>query len=91
MSKILLHIERLSLPGELGNSPAARRAFLAALEREIAACVAAEGTATIASTGPTQRDAVRLSTTDLRPQSVARAAASGLGLGAAKSDGGGRR
>jgi hypothetical protein len=91
MSKIHLHIERLSLPGGPGNSPAERRAFLAALEREIAARVAAEGTAAIASTGPTQLDVVRVSTPDLRPQSVARAAANGLDGGATTRNNGGRR
>jgi hypothetical protein len=64
MSKIHLHIDSLSLPG---YSPADRRAFLAALEREMAARVQKGATAPANA----HREAVRVSTTDLRPHSVA--------------------
>lgn len=87
MSKIHLHIDTLSLPG---YSLAERRAFLAALEREIAARVQ-KGTTVPANA---HREAVRVSTTDLRPQSVAqniaRNVAQGLADGKAP-DRGGRR
>lgn len=71
-NKIHLHIEELSLPG---YSPAERRAFIAALERELA-CRGAAGTLTGAQAGSHQ--IVRINAPDLRPESVAKSAATSL-------------
>ena len=65
MTKIHLHIEHLSLPG---YSPAERRALMAALERELASSVT--GNATLPNS--TNQQALRVTTPDLQPQSVAR-------------------
>lgn len=75
MSKIHLHIEHLSLPG---YTPAERRAFVAALERELANSGVAgnSGLSRVA-----HQEAVRVSATDLRPQAVAQKAVAGLNLG----------
>lgn len=70
--KIHLHIEQLSLPG---YSPAERRAFIAALERELAGRGAA-GTLTGAQAG--NHEIVRIDAPDLRPESVAKSAATSL-------------
>ncbi len=69
-SKIHLHIEQLSLPG---YSPAERRAFIAALERELAGRLAVP-----ANAAPAARETLRLNAPDLRPESVARQAVSVL-------------
>jgi len=81
MTKIHLHIEHLSLPG---YSPAERRALMTALERELAASVT--GNATVPR--DTNQQAVRVTTPDLQPQSVARTTVRGLMLGG--KNGGGR-
>lgn len=80
MTKIHLHIEHLSLPG---YSPAERRAFVAALERELAASV----TGNSKLPNSTHQKAVRLTTPDLQPQSVARTTVRGLKLGGKTSGG----
>lgn len=80
MTKIHLHIEHLSLPG---YSPAERRAFMAALERELASSVTGNTTVPRSSNQP----AVRVSTPDLQPQSVARTTVRGLKLGEKTSGG----
>lgn len=80
MTKIHLHIEHLSLPG---YSPAERRALMAALEREVAASVT--GNTTVPHS--TNQLAVRLTTPDLQPQSVARNTVLGLKLGGKTSGG----
>lgn len=82
MSKIRLHIEHLCLPG---YSPAERRAFLAALERELASASGAAGNTQ--APAATHRDTVRVTAPDLRPQTVARQATAGLDPG---GKGGGR-
>lgn len=81
MTKIHLHIENLSLPG---YSPAERRAFIAALEREVAASV----TGNTAPLRSANQQAVRVTTPDLQPQSVARSTVRSLKLGGI--NGGGR-
>jgi hypothetical protein len=73
MKKIHLHIDQLSLPG---YTPAERRTFVAALERELAASA---GNATTPHSA--NRDALRVSTADRRPESAARNAIAGLNLG----------
>lgn len=85
MSKVHLHmhIERLSLPGYTATE---RRAFLAALEREIVARVQKGATAPANA----HRETVRVSTTDLHPNSVARNVAQGLADGKAPGRGGRR-
>ena len=80
MTKIHLHIEHLSLPG---YSPAERRAFIAALERELTASVT--GNATPPSGA--RQQTVRVSTPDLQPQNVARTTVCGLKLGGKTSGG----
>ncbi len=80
MTKIHLHIEHLSLPG---YSPAARRAFVAALEREVAASV----TGDVTLSRNTNQQAVRVTTPDLQPQSVARSTVRSLKLGGKTSGG----
>jgi hypothetical protein len=72
MKKIHLHIEHLSLPG---YTPAERRAFVAALERELAASAMA-GNASLPRRA--NSDALRVTTPDLRPQTVARNAVAGM-------------
>jgi hypothetical protein len=72
MSKIHLHIEHLSLPG---YTPAERRAFIAALERELAASGQA-GNKSLPRVA--NHDSLRVSTTDLRPQTVAKNAVAGM-------------
>ena len=80
MTKIHLHIEHLSLPG---YSPAERRAFVAALERELASSV----TGITKLPNSTHQPAVRLTTPDLQPQSVARTTVRSLKLGGKTSGG----
>ena len=80
--KIHLHIEHLSLPG---YSPAERRAFIAALERELAGRAA---TGSLDNTQDASHKALHVKTTDLRPETVARSAITGLNIGAKR--GGGR-
>jgi len=72
MKKIHLHIEHLSLPG---YTPAERRAFVAALEREIAASGIA-GNASLPRRD--NSESLRVNTPDLRPQTVARNAVAGM-------------
>jgi hypothetical protein len=72
--KIHLHIDHLSLPG---YTPADRRAFIAALERELASRSAA-GTLSSAQAG--SQKIIRTSAPDLRPESVARNTVSSLNL-----------
>lgn len=72
MKKIHLHIEHLSLPG---YTPAERRAFVAALEHELAASAMA-GNASLPRRA--NSDALRVTTPDLRPQTVARNAVAGM-------------
>jgi hypothetical protein len=73
MSKIHLHVEQLSLPG---YTPAERREFIAALERELAIGVASTGMPREAQSR--EHDVVRVTSPDLRPQSLARSTALGL-------------
>jgi len=80
MTKIHLHIEHLSLPG---YSPAERRAFIAALEREVAASVTGNTTPPRSA----NREALRVTTPDLQPQSVARTTVLSLKLGGKTSGG----
>jgi hypothetical protein len=80
MTKIHLHIEQLSLPG---YSLAERRAFVAALERELASSVTGNAT----TPQSTHQPAVRVTTPDLQPQSVARTTVRGLKLGGKTSGG----
>ncbi|MGB4063071.1 MAG: hypothetical protein WBK19_04535 [Azonexus sp.] len=72
MKKIHLHIEHLSLPG---YTPAERRAFVTALERELAASGLAGNTSL-----PRQanHESLRVSTPDLQPRTVARNAVAGM-------------
>ncbi|MBL8428653.1 MAG: hypothetical protein JNJ95_02000 [Dechloromonas sp.] len=72
MKKIHLHIEQLSLPG---YTPAERRAFVAALERELAASGMA-GNASLPRLA--NRESLRVNTPDLQPQTVARNAVAGM-------------
>jgi len=81
MTKIHLHIEHLSLPG---YSPAERRAFVAALERELAASVTGNATTPHSA----HQQAVRVTTPDLQPQNIARTTVRSLKLGG--NNGGGR-
>ena len=80
--KIHLHIDHLSLPG---YTPAERRAFIAALERELAGRAA---TGSLDNTQDASHKALHVKTTDLRPETVARSAITGLNIGAKR--GGGR-
>ena len=80
--KIHLHIDHLSLPG---YTPAERRAFIAALERELASRAA---TGSLDNTQGASHKALHVNATDLRPETVARSAITGLNLGAKR--GGGR-
>jgi hypothetical protein len=73
MSKIHLHIENLSLPG---YTPAERREFIAALERELAAGMASTGLPQEAQTR--KHEVVRIAAPDLHPRSLARSTALGL-------------
>jgi len=73
MSKIHLHIEQLSLPG---YTPAERREFIAALERELATGMASTGMRR--ETQSRKQEVVRVTSPDLRPQSLARSTALGL-------------
>ena len=75
MSKIHLHIDHLSLPG---YTPAERRAFIAALEQELAASAIAGKTSLPRHAS---REAVCVTSQDLRPQSMARSAVLGLSPG----------
>jgi hypothetical protein len=79
MSKIHLHIEQLSLPG---YTPAERRAFVAALERELITCLAPSDVPRELQSE--QRRLLRVTSPDPRPQSVARSAVVGLALGTGK-------
>lgn len=72
MKKIHLHIEQLSLPG---YTPAERRAFVAALERELAARSMA-GNAPLPSRASSA--SLRVSTPDVQPRTVARAAVANI-------------
>jgi hypothetical protein len=72
MTKIHLHIEQLSLPG---YTPAERRAFVAALEHELAASGMA-GNASLPRRS--NSESLRVSTPDLRPQTVAKNAVAGM-------------
>ena len=78
MTKINLHIEELSLPG---YTPAERREFIAALERELAGNLA---NAMQRESLAEKHGEIRVSTPDLRPQSVARSTVQSLSLGASK-------
>lgn len=78
MSKIHLHIEELSLPG---YTPAERRAFIAALERELAGNLA---NAMERESLPEKHGDIRVTAPDLRPQSLARSTVQGLSLGTSK-------
>ncbi|MBS1144031.1 MAG: hypothetical protein H6R14_1437 [Proteobacteria bacterium] len=82
MSKIHLHIEELSLPG---YTPAERRAFVAALERELAGrCV----TGSLHDSHSANHKTLCANTADLSPESVARSAVTSFDLG--PNQGGGR-
>ena len=81
MTKIHLHIDHLSLPG---YSPAERRAFIAALQRELASHSAA---GTPAAAQLAKREAVRVNSLDLRPETVAKNAVAGLNLGSKHAGG----
>ncbi len=72
MKKIHLHIEHLSLPG---YTPVERRAFIAALERELAASGIAGNTSL---PHRANSDSLRVSSPDLRPQTVARNAVAAM-------------
>lgn len=79
MSKIHLHIEQLSLPG---YTPAERRAFIAALERELAGRSTPSSTSSELQSG--KHEVIRISSPDLRPQSVARGTIASLTPGMGK-------
>ncbi len=79
MKKIHLHIEQLSLPG---YTPAERRAFVAALEREL--MTRFSSTVVPREYQPEQRVVLRVTSPDPRPQSVAHSAIAGLSLGTGK-------
>ena len=72
MKKIHLHIEHLSLPG---YTPAERRAFVAALEQELAASGLA-GNASLPQRA--NHNSLRVSTPNLQPQTVAQNAVAGM-------------
>ena len=80
--KIHLHIDHLSLPG---YTPAERRAFIAALERELASRAA---TGSLDNTQGASLKTLHASATDLRPESVARSAINSFNLSLKR--GGGR-
>ncbi|QKV56547.1 MAG: hypothetical protein HT580_04325 [Dechloromonas sp.] len=80
--KIHLHIDHLSLPG---YTPAERRAFIAALERELTSRAA---TGSLDDTQGASLKTLHANAADLRPETVARSAITGLNLGAKR--GGGR-
>ncbi|MBL8431460.1 MAG: hypothetical protein J0M01_04495 [Dechloromonas sp.] len=72
MKRIHLHIEHLSLPG---YTPAERRAFVAALERELAASgMAGQPSLPRLASSETRR----VSTADLQPRTVARNAVAAM-------------
>jgi hypothetical protein len=79
MSKIHLHIEELSLPG---YTPAERRAFVAALEKELVTRLTS--TSDPRELQPEKQGVLRVTSPDLRPQSVAHSAIAGLSLGTGK-------
>lgn len=72
MKKIYLHIEHLSLPG---YTPAERRAFVAALERELAASGMAGNTSLPRLANSESR---HVSTPDLQPWAVAKNVVAGM-------------
>jgi len=72
MKKIHLHIEHLSLPG---YTPAERRAFVAALEQELATSGIA-GNPSLPHRA--NSESLRVNTPDLQPQTVARNAVAGI-------------
>jgi hypothetical protein len=80
--KIHLHIEHLSLPG---YTPAERRAFIAALERELASRMV---TGSLDTMQDASHKALHVKAADLRPESVAKSAINSLDLGPKR--GGGR-
>jgi hypothetical protein len=73
MKKIHLHIDQLGLPG---YTPAERREFIAALERELATRMAS--TAMPREAQSRKHEVVRVTSPDLRPQSLARSTVLGL-------------
>ncbi|MBL8416844.1 MAG: hypothetical protein JNN31_01270 [Dechloromonas sp.] len=73
--KIHLHIDHLSLPG---YTPSERRAFIAALERELSSRMASGSLDTIQAAS---LKALHASAVDLRPEGVARSAVTSLNLG----------
>ena len=79
--KIHLHIEHLSLPG---YTPAERRAFIAALERELTSRAA---TGSLDNTQGASHKAMHVNAADLRPETVARSAITGLNLGTKRGGG----
>ncbi len=80
--KIHLHIDHLSLPG---YTPAERRAFIAALERELTSRAA---TGSLDNTQGASHKAMHVNAADLRPETVAKSAINSLDLGPKR--GGGR-
>lgn len=79
--KIHLHIEHLSLPG---YSPAERRAFIAALERELAGSIA---TGALNMARDASQRIVQGTAADTRPETVARSAVASLNLGTTRGRG----
>lgn len=79
--KIHLHIDHLSLPG---YTPAERRAFIAALERELASRM---GTGSPGTMQGASLKTLHANAADLRPKSVARSAAASLNPGPKRSGG----
>lgn len=76
MTKVHLHIEQLSLPG---YTPAERRDFVAALERELLTCLSAPDVPR--ELQPEKRGVLRVTSPDQRPQAVAHSTIAGLALG----------
>ena len=79
--KIHLHIEHLSLPG---YSPAERRAFIAALERELAG---SNATGALNMARDASQRIVQGNAADTRPETLARSAVASLNLGTTRGRG----